>query len=197
MIKTKLVLLGLLAVLLPSLFGCASSGPATQYYSLFPAPLNADYARSDKSTSFGVGPVVLPEYLENSALVSLDSSHQLKLSGYRAWAGDLKSAISRVISTNLASLWQIDGVWSFPWDTRARPDYQIRIVLDKFDGERGGTVSLLARWQIIDQKQHKAIFVSSATLSRQTEDDSVEAYVAALNALLTQLSVRIAEESSI
>ncbi len=176
--------------------GCASSGPQTQFYSLFPAEsLTADYARTEKNTSFGIGPVVLPEYLNNASLVSLDSTHQLRVSGYRAWAGNLDAAIPRVLSANLAQLWQIDGVWAFPWDMRARPDYQLRVVLEQFDGVRGGEVSLVARWQLIDQKKNAVVRVSSTRLSRTTADDSVEAYVATLNDLLTELSLHIAKNT--
>ncbi|TVZ37528.1 hypothetical protein P886_1869 [Alteromonadaceae bacterium 2753L.S.0a.02] len=165
--------------------GCGSSGPKTQFYSLFPnVEPDAATVISGEQLSFGIGPVVLPEYLDNTALVSRSSAQQLQVSGVHAWGGDLSSTVSRVMAANLATLWQQDAVWAFPWDTRARPIYQVRIVFEEFSGERGGEAVLKARWVLFGDGGKQEISVGSSQFSEQTQDNSPQAYVAALNLLL-------------
>jgi len=185
----------LFSVAIALLAGCISSGPKTQYYSLF-ATVQGEavgkYSLAQQAHTFGIGPVLLPEYLDNPSVISLDSTHQLRVSGYNAWAGDLESSIARVLSTDLARLWDIDGVWAFPWDSRARPDYQVRLVLGKFDGARGGEVQLMARWQVFDQLEREQVYVGNASFKSVSNDESVDAYVSVLNSLLGQLAEAIA-----
>jgi len=179
------------------LWSCASSGPQTSYYSLFPS--SSDHPQTslqDKTLSFGVGPIVLPEYMDNPAVVSLNTSQQIRVSGYHAWGGDLKASMSRVLASNLSRAWQLDNVWSFPWDSRARPHYQLRLVFEKFAGERGGNIELQAKWQLYNQKQKRVVKIGTVSLSHTLVDDSVDTYVAGLNALLNQFSIVLSKELS-
>lgn len=187
---------GLSVVLLA---GCVSSGPKTQYFSLF--SMVPDKAPSQAPTSplisLGVGPVSLPEFMENPAVVSTTASQQVRVSGYYAWAGELKSSIARVVAANLSTVLQTDNVWQFPWDARARPSYQLRVAFNQFNGERGGDVKLVANWLLIDTRENTSVLVRSSRFSTISADDSIDAYVAALNTLLNQFSQTLAEEVSV
>ncbi|MBX2859364.1 MAG: PqiC family protein, partial [Cellvibrionaceae bacterium] len=137
-----------IAVLSGICAACISPSPATQYFSLF-AIKQVETQRSelpDKSLSFGVGPIVIPEYMDNPSIVSVSDRQQVQVSGEHAWAGDLRAAMGRVLADNLAQYWVLDKVSAFPWDNRARPAYQLRLVFEEFGGRRGGEVHLRVFW---------------------------------------------------
>lgn len=175
------------------LTACISSGPATKFYALFPNEnMSPSPVVTDLSFSLGIGPVVMPEYLDNSAIVSRASSQRLSVAGYHAWAGDLKENVSRVLAGNLSSALDQDAVWAFPWDTRVRPDYQLRIIFDRYDGMRGGEVVLNAKWTLLKTSSDEVLAIGSESISEVTTSESVDAYVVALNGALNSFSEKIA-----
>src|SRR5690606_13274318 len=98
----------ILALLSIALGSCSSSGPKTEYYSLFPSKNVNIVALSNKNISIGVGAVELPEYVDHPGIVSVSASNRVIVSGYNAWAGDLNENISRVLATNLSTVLEID-----------------------------------------------------------------------------------------
>jgi len=180
-------------VLLLSCWSCSSSGPKTQYYSLFAdrdIPAGLELKLESEGLQFGVGPIVLPEYVDHPGIVSLSGTNRLIVSGYNAWAGDLEENVSRVLASNLSAYWQLNEVWPFPWDTRNRPEYQIRLVFETFSGVKGGDIHLKARWTLL--KKHKAVLVGAEEIQSQANGEGYNHYVAALNAALNSLSGKIA-----
>lgn len=186
-------------VLLSVVFGlaaCASSGPATRYYSLFADSSIESVEHSLGNISIGVGPVILPDYIEDPSVVSLTSGQQVRVSGYHAWAGNLKESMTRVLADDISGALKLDAVWGFPWDNRVRPDYQIRVVVEQFDGVRGGQVNLRAKWTLLNKSADKVLSVGSVSLSEASAGSGIDSYVSALNRLLNRLSMTIAEKLS-
>ncbi len=183
----------LVAAILMGVNGCASSGPATRFYSLFSERDVASVAHQLGDVSIGIGPIVLPDYLDNPAVVSVTNSQRVRIAGYHAWAGSLKESMTRVLADNISQSLSLDGVWGFPWDNRTRPHYQVRIVIEQFDGVRGGEVQLRAKWTVLNKKADKILKLGAVSLSETASSDDVDGYVAALNRLLSGLSGSIAE----
>ena len=191
---TKSILAPVIAVLFLVLQGCASSGPKTQYYSLFPAEYSASDSDSGFNQSIGIGPIDLPEYINHSGIVSLTGTNQITVSGYNAWAGDLAENLSRIIASNLSSQLGAGTVSAFPWDNRVRPDYQIRVAFQEFAGVRGGTVKLKAKWTVLDKKGSKVVLAGVEDLEEQAPSSSYNDYVGVLNQLVNNFSDRLARE---
>ncbi|MFL0804079.1 MAG: PqiC family protein [Agarilytica sp.] len=189
-------LLCLVTAVLVGINGCASSGPATRFYSLFSERDIAVVEHQLGGVSIGIGPIVLPDYLDNPAVVSVTGSQRVRIAGYHAWAGSLKDSMTRVLADNASQSLALEGVWGFPWDNRTRPDYQVRIVIEQFDGVRGGEAQLRAKWTVLNKKADKILKLGSVSLSETASSDGVDDYVAALNRLLNALSGSIAESLS-
>src|SRR5262249_45023810 len=96
---------GLLACI--GLAGCAVSDP-TQYYTLGqPAARNTE-SRAMASTprssmaastvSIGVGPVIMPSYLDRTQIVTRTAADQLDLANFHRWAEPLQEGIVRVLA---------------------------------------------------------------------------------------------------
>ncbi|WNO08832.1 PqiC family protein [Teredinibacter sp. KSP-S5-2] len=187
---TNLKIYTLLAVL--CLLGCSSSGPKTQYYSLF-----ADQALASDTAvqiSLGVGPVILPDFLSSGAIVSRTPSQQVRVSGVHVWAGPLDDAIVRVLVGDLSSALGSHNIQGFPWDARIRPEKQLRIEIEDFSGVRGGKVNLTARWSLVDANRRALIKHERVSFSADTNGSEPEAYVAGLNDLLHQFARQLTKE---
>lgn len=182
-----------------SLQGCTSRGPSTRYFTLLPQNYTAEEIASSQLSqqnySFGIGPIKLPEYADRPAIVSYTDGNQLVVSGYSAWAGDLKGNISRVMASNFALLWGTAEVTAFPWDNRVRPDYQLRINFEEFAGDLQGIIKLKAKWTLLNQQGNAVILKGYETLEGEpgsTKLNNYNEYVGVLNSLINQLSAHIA-----
>lgn len=192
-VKNSLLLVSL-SILLSA---CVGKGPKTQYYGLF-ASSNPPVITSNTGThkSIGIGPVILPDYLDNPAIVTRTSTQQIRVSGYNAWAGDITNQMTRVITGNLSNTLQNDAVWGFPWDTRSRPEYQVRIVVEEFSGILGQDITMRFKWSVLNTKTQELINVKRDELTVSSADSSYNSYVKALNTALNDWSRILAKELS-
>lgn len=184
--------------LLLLLGACTSSGPKTQYYSLFADKQPAIHAINNKTLAFGVGPIEMPEYVDHSGIVSATGSNKLIVSGYNAWAGELKENMARVLTSNFSTAFELDHVWAFPWGAHNKPDYRLRFVFEDFSGVKGGEVRVLVRWSLTAKQSKQNVMVGKELVVKQTQSASYNDYVAALNTALNELSdivaAKVAEE---
>ncbi|MBU2986201.1 PqiC family protein [Saccharophagus degradans] len=190
--KARKVLAGLVgASAIALIAGCVSPGPQTQFFSLFPAQSATPIANKPQ-LSLGIGPVVLPEYAERAGVVSFTQGNGLRVAGYHAWAGSLNENIARVLAADISAALKADQIQSFPWDTRTRPDNQLRIVIEQFGGIRGENVKLVARWHQLDLKNKTDAKSGVVRLSVNLNDDAMETYIAGLNELINSFAVALA-----
>jgi len=171
-----------------------SSTPNTEYYSLLAQTKdhqNISSNNTDQNNSIGIGPLVIPDMLNNFGIISIKNGNQLSLAIYDLWAGNLKNNITQVLADNISSQLDNERVWPFPWDNRNRPKLQVRIILERFMGELGGQVTLQAKWTLLDEYGRKELQTNKSAFSQATTSDSYADYVAALNRTLHQLSQEI------
>lgn len=180
----------LAALALIWLVGCSSQAPKTKYYSLFAdeAAINGVVRVNQDDISIGIGPIVLPEFLEHSAIVSVSDKHQVRVSGHHAWAGDLDTAMARVLADSISTQLDLNNVWAFPWDARVRPRYQVRIVVEDFSGELGQQVTLKAKWSLVDQTEGILLSTGKGVLRESTASASFDDYVVTMNNLINAFS---------
>lgn len=134
-------------VLLALLMTACSSTPKTFYYTLSAAPAPPVPATST-GTSVIVGPVSLPESVDQALLVVQNGSNQVSMNEFHRWAGSLKGDISRVIAANLANDLGTARVWSFSQSMQTKADYQVLIDVQTFDARLGEVVVLDVLWTI-------------------------------------------------
>ena len=195
----KSIKAGICFFLIALLASCASSGPATSYYTLFASDAlpteTAELIRVDADglASIGIGPVVLADYLKNSALVTRSQENTLILSGSHAWAENLDSALVRVLSAELSEGVDALAVQPFPWDVRARPRWQLRIDVQRFDGQRGGDAVAQFRWALFDINTN-AELARGRFRHHEPSENNYASYVAALNRLTHAFSQALNQE---
>jgi uncharacterized lipoprotein YmbA len=140
-----------------------------------------------------VGPIRMALYLDRSDIVIRDSQNQIRLAEFSQWAGPLQENFSRVLAENLSILLTTDRVGIFPGTRAMLFDFNVTVDITRFDGIPGQKADLRARWAILDKNRKKMLFENHSALSQPTQDESLEALIAAESRTLSDLSREIAE----
>ena len=176
-------------VLLLSLVGCMSS-PKSTYYTLSPVPIPQEPARN--KIRIMVGPVALPDLLDQPKLVVHNSGNEVKMHEYDRWAGSLKNDVGRVVAAKLALDLNTSTVWSFSQSTQIDFDYQVLIDVQNLDSRVDDSVLLDMLWTI-KPKDTKRKPITGRSLVRETVDgSSMDALVAAQSRAFAVASADIA-----
>jgi uncharacterized lipoprotein YmbA len=190
----QLLLLIALAGILLGIMGCRSGAPPIVYYTLDPLPLiqaSAPPAVKRPALRIGMGPVDLPTYLERVQIVTRSGDHTLAVNHFHRWAGPLDEEILRVLVVSLGEALPGAEVLSYPWGLRRDPTHQVRLTIQRFDGQKGGTVRLRGIWQLIchtdPEKNMSKVFEITEAVSAKT----MRALVAAQNRALAALAGQI------
>ena len=188
--KRFIYLVGLLVLLT----GCGTS-PKTSFYML-----NGGGGDFDSNTTNGTGglviavwPVVLPDILDRSEIVTRTGQYQVDLADFDWWAGDLGQNMTRLLGGHLVARLESDSIVSATgWGARLKKDYQIKIRVERFDGELGGKVVFRGFWVLLDGSGTKEVIRKVFEFKTTATDKSYTAMVAALSQLTLKLSDAIA-----
>ena len=181
----------LCAFLIAFLAGCAAQ-PETHYYDLV-SQSEASDARLAESVTLGIGPISLPQMLDRPNIVVRKGGTNVEVANFHIWAGELEPVVTRVLTENISLQLKHDAVWPSPWDNRFRPEYQVRIFVDRFSGELKGPVMLSLSWTLLADYGQRVVTTQRYRSERQS-DGSYQAYVQALNGLLEGFSGELASE---
>ena len=146
----------------------------THFYSLASLPPSAN---SNKKLYVGVGPIEIPRLINRAQIVSRKNETQINMAEFHQWGGSHKEEIIQVISDNLSSLLNTENIEQYPWKFTFKPSYQVRINIERFDGELGKNITLKARWRLI--KNNKEILVKRAVINTPIQGNSYNNYVKA------------------
>ena len=188
----RIVLLIVLAIVST---GCAVSD-TTRYYALA-SPPTADVTErpaAESGLTIGVGPVVVPGYLDRPHVVTRDASDGLEIWSYHRWAEPLDLGIAQALAEALATRVPADRVAVFPWrGAFARIiDYQVVVAVARFEGSPGRGVTLDARWRLLS-RDGKELAFKRTTLTEPARGDGFPALVAAMNRSVSRLAGEVGE----
>ena len=187
----RIIRTALCTFLVAFLVGCAAQ-PETHYYDLVSKSKASD-ARLAESASLGIGPVSLPQMLDRPNIVVRKGGTKVEVANFHIWAGELEPVVTRVLAENVSLQLKHDAVWPSPWDNRFRPEYQVRIFVDRFSGELKGPVMLSLSWTLLADYGQRVV-TTQRYRSELQSDGSYQAYVQALNGLLEGFSGELASE---
>lgn len=186
------IILNLMALflLLTSLQACSMvGGKDIRFYSLVSLANPAPDANNTSKAKIGIGPIYLPKSLKRPQLVIRKSPTELTLAESHQWVGSLREDVIRVLGENFATQLNTAEVENFPWKQAFKPDYQIRVNIERMDGQLGGNIVLKARWRLLHNK--KIIHVADANISVATRSKDYNAYVYAQSEALLTLTQHI------
>jgi len=181
------------------LTSCAAQ-PPTNYYDL---TSQVSALASEKvinaDLTLGIGPVTLPQLLDRPGIVTRHKNTGVDVASFHIWAGELEPTFTRVLADSIATTLQHETIWSSPWDNRFRPQYQLRLFVDRFSGELNGSTSLSLTWTLLGD--YGQTVISTHRYRASTESGrGYQGYVTALNQLLAdfagEVSLTLVEELS-
>jgi len=184
-----------LCALLAVQFGCASSPPSRFYLlSSLDAPRPEMKPSADERCfSVGIGPVKIPEYLDQSKIVTRGGGNELKLAEFDRWSEGLNGNITRVLAENLSVLLCTKTIAIFPWRGGIPLDYRIELDVQRFDGYLGADVSLEAWWRLLSGDGKTLLQSKRTSVSESAGGGDYGSLVLAHSRTLEKLSREVAE----
>lgn len=175
--------------------GCGSTRPA-KFYTLNTLDVSKIESRpqaTEPDVAVGIGPIRFPDYLERPQIMTRDSRNALTFAEFHRWAGSLKEDFSRVLAENLSILLATERIALFPWKRSTPIDFRVTANVIRFEGKIGDTVTLKARWSVLESTGEKVLVMKMSSLTESVTGNNYEALVAAQSRAVENLSIEIAE----
>jgi uncharacterized lipoprotein YmbA len=179
------------------LVGCLGTSPAARYYLLDPLPADESVqtpAEFETGLMLGIGPVLLPDYLERQQIVTRKNDHAVRLAEFDRWAEPLKQNFIRVLKENLAMLTGTDYVLMEPWPKAADIEYRLVVEVIRFEVDAQKEATLTTRWVLIREDDDVVLLTRRSTHTAIAEGSDYGRIVAALNRVLADFSREAADQ---
>ena len=181
-----------IACLVFFLSACGTS-PKTHFYLLsqdHPADKNA--VHNADGLRIGVWKARLPEFLDRSEIVTRNGQHNIELSDFHKWAGRLDNNLSRLVADELGERLHTGRVAVSPWPAYIKNNYQVKLYIERFDGQLGGEIVLSGAWSLLNGGGNKELAWEPFTFKTTAASATYSDMIAALSTLTVQLADRIA-----
>lgn len=182
-------------VLLASGVTACGTSPPTRYYLLTADAPRSPAAAISRGTTVGIGPIILPRYLERPELMTRAGSNALDVAIYHQWAEPLEDNISRVLEEDLGRRLGTERIIRLPVKRSLRAsltvNYQVPLAVTAFEKTASGGTMLDARWAVLDN-DGKELLLRRSEYTATPADDSYDAQVTAQSVLLGRLGEEIA-----
>ncbi len=163
------------------------------YYKLHPTLLPKRQIQTiNPKHILGISEVKIANYLQKESLTTRLSSNHLNVKDDTVWAGSLAKNIQQVLQIDLSSLLPSYTVLSYPWEEPFNDKKRLFLSIDRFDGDKNGTVVLMGHWSLIDQESDKLISGENFRYI-QKGTPNISGVVQTQSQLLERLSRRIAK----
>jgi uncharacterized lipoprotein YmbA len=175
--------------------GCASS-PPTRFYALSSSATTVQEIKSsanDGCLSFGIGPIKIPNYLNQPQIVTRGGSNELTRAEFDHWAERLEDNLTRVLAKNLSNLLCTQTIVLFPWRGKIPMDYRIEMEVLRLDGSLGGDVTLEAWWMVLSGDGKKMLLNKKSTFTEAVAGKDYSSLVSAQSRAVGLLSSEIAQ----
>ncbi|MEJ2688588.1 MAG: PqiC family protein [Deltaproteobacteria bacterium] len=185
----------LLMPVLLLLSSCARS-PVINYYQLVSPEAGAPQKGSSIAVNavLGLGPVKLPEYLDQPKIVSRLSANRLFLDDSHRWVEPLADNFTSVLKEELIELLHPRQIVTFPWPLSQEVDCQLVIQVLRFETTSDGTARLVANWMIRNRDGKLLQPEKQVSYLAKSTSTDYAARVRALNEVLDQFGHELADE---
>jgi uncharacterized lipoprotein YmbA len=145
-----------LAYLLP---GCVSSPEQSVYVLSVPARFQPGPPVSSAGLVLQVRPVILPDYLDTTDMMTRSAQYGVKASRTGRWGERLSEGVTQALRVDLGQLLPAYVVTDGPTET---PALRLEVAVDAFDVTQVSSV-LTASWSITTADDTRARFISHGT----------------------------------
>jgi len=131
----------IIVVIAALLVSACQHSPRKEYYAL--SAQAADFSGNGAAAVtqvVGVGPVNIPEYLHHNKIGYWKTPQQLVMLDNQYWAEPLDQGIARVLALELQAEQPSWRVLQFPWPNNQRPNYSLRVDVQRMDASANQVV---------------------------------------------------------
>jgi len=188
------------ALALPILAGCNPLAPQpdpTRFYVLTPiaGPAQSVVHNANSTMRIGLGPVSLPDYLDQQWIVSRGAGNRLYVSAHDQWGEPLRDGFNQVLKQDLAQELNQDQIIDYPWYRTTVVDRQITVDLIDFAFNNAtNSAEIRANWSVLNARtgslEARGQFVRVQGIP---PDASADVRAAALSRLVGDLAQMLAE----
>jgi len=165
----------------------------SRFFVLAPLPQAPSPATGTRVSSLGVGPIVLPRYLDRPEIVTRVGPNEVKPAVFDYWAGSLSNQFQSVLAQNLQTLVHPDRVQMYPWYSGTAPELVAEVDVQRFEPSSDGRAELVARWRVRKGSALGTLRAGESTLTRPLSGSDADAVAQALSGLLDDFSRELAE----
>lgn len=188
MIRTLGLMISICMLLATQLTGCGGKTLEVTYYSLTNSSPQIDKRTVEPlPIILGIGPVSLPQLLKRPHLVTRSADYRVEHAEFDRWSGDLQEEIIHALAENLSEQLGAETTLIYPWAKQITPDWQVKVDIQRLDGELEKVAYLEARWMLKNTKQ-ELILTGFSRHQEAIKEAGYEPLVAAQNRLLTTFS---------
>lgn len=170
-----------------TLAACAPPAP-TRFYTLSTMPPGEAPAAGRQV--IGLGPIIVPDYLDRPELVSRRGENRLVLAEFDKWSEPLRGLFARVLRENLVALLGTQQVVLLPEPRDTRLDQRVEVEVIRFDADDKNQLVLDARWRVFDRGGERLVRTERSTIVERvaspTDYDAVTAAMSRATAKLGQ-----------
>ena len=171
--------------------GCSSK---SNFYQLHTSDhVSGNRVHHVKQNVIGVAEVEVAEYLDQPQIVTRLNEGRVNVHEEDRWAGSFPKNIQTVLTQNLSKLLPSYTFLAAPWEEPISDKHRIYLSIERFDGDRNGTVVFDGRWSLVDKEENRVVTGERIRYVEQggmTLDDMV----ATQSRLLDRLSRSIAKK---
>ena len=165
---------------------------ATRFYTLG-LPVPSESGGGAGQLALGLGPIVLPGYLDQPQLVTRVDEERIAFAPDDRWAGSFRAQFEHALQLRLMSELDTDDISVFPWWHAHRIDLSIQLNVLAFEPDSTGNARLDALWRVRDgQHQDNILRSGRVSLREPIGSGGAGAAVEALSRTLDQLADAIA-----
>jgi uncharacterized lipoprotein YmbA len=174
------------------LAGCSSKSNFYQLHT--PQPYGSTkHTTHLKESVIGIDEVKLADYLDKPQIVTRLSAGQLQLHEEERWVGALDKNIQSNLTRNLSRSLPRYTFLASPWDEPVEDRYRIYVAVEHFDGDVNGTVTLDARWSLVDKEENRLVTGEKVHYVEQGAP-TIDGIVTTQSRMIDRLSRQIAKK---
>jgi len=181
------------ALLAVALAGCGFLSPKADPTRFYVLTAVADAPAPPRGLAVGLGPIVLPSYLQRPELALRVGPNEVRFREFDRWAGSLPAQVGSVLGENLRRVLGADRVVLFPWYSGTKLDLVVELQVFRFEPDHDGLAHLLGHWRLRDAAHATDLTAADVDLSEPVASRDPDGEVAALSRLLAQLARQIAD----
>ena len=163
----------------------------TRFYVL--AASVPDSPRPPGSLAIGLGPIVMPGYLQHPGLATRVGT-EVRYADVDRWAEPLPTLFARALGQDLSALLGA-RIAPYPWYRAAPLDLVVRVDVTSFEADAATGARLDACWSIRGSRARTVCREDCSSIVEAVDERGAQAHVAALSRAVGELGQRVASAS--